>query len=65
LATLINTVAAASVVAGVVAPLVAVTYGLPSPIAESRIAIAISIVWLLIGGVLHSAVRLILGRLRG
>ena len=32
LATLLNTVAAATVVAGVVAPLVALSYGVPSPI---------------------------------
>ena len=64
LATLINTIAAASVIAGVIAPLVAVTYSLPSPMSEGRIAVAISVAWLLIGAVLHYAVRLILGRLR-
>lgn len=63
LATLLNTVAAATIVAGVVAPVVAFTYGAPGPIGGG-FAIAISLVWLLTGAGLHYAVRIILGRLR-
>jgi len=64
LATLTNTVAAATVAAGAIAPLVAFSYGVPGPI-EGTLAIAISLAWLLIGAVPHIAVRTILGRLRG
>lgn len=63
LATLVNTVAGGTIVAGVIAPLVAFTYGVPGP-AGSAFAIAVSVIWLLTGAALHYAVRIILGRLR-
>lgn len=63
LATLINTVAAACIAAGVIAPLVALTYGVPGPIGGGS-AILISVAWLLTGTGLHFLVRLLLGGLR-
>ena len=63
LATLVNTVASATIVAGVIAPLIAFTYGVSGP-GGGRVAIAISLVWLFTGAALHYAVRIILGRLR-
>lgn len=63
LATLVNTVASATIVAGVIAPLIAFTYGVPGP-GGGAFAIAISVVWLLTGAALPYAVRAILGRLR-
>lgn len=62
-ATLINTVAAACLVAGVVAPLVALTFGVPGPIAGTTAAF-VSVVWFLIGLSLHLLVRFVLGKLR-
>lgn len=47
-ATLLNTVAAASIAAGVIAPLVALTYGVPGPIGRVS-AIVISCIWLSTG----------------
>ena len=63
LATLVNTVAAATIVAGVVAPVIAFTFGVPGPI-SGTFTVAISVVWLLTGAALHYAVRVILGRLK-
>lgn len=63
LATLVNTVAAGTIVAGVVAPVFAFTFGMPGPI-SGGFAIAVSLVWLLAGVTLHFMVRVILGRLR-
>lgn len=63
LATLVNTVAAATIAAGVIAPLVAFTFGVPGPF-SGGFAIAVSVVWLSTGAALHYAVRIILGRLR-
>lgn len=63
LATLVNTVASATIVAGVIAPLVAFTYGVPGP-AGSAFTIVVSLVWLFTGAALHYAVRVILGRLK-
>ncbi len=63
LATLLNTVAAATVVAGVVAPLVALSYGVPSPI-SGRFALLISLGWFATGIIRHVVVPIILGRLR-
>ncbi|MBS7543385.1 hypothetical protein [Ancylobacter oerskovii] len=63
LATLINTVAAASIVAGVVAPMVAFTFGMPGPI-SGGFTVAVGIVWLLVGAALHYTVRIILGTLK-
>ncbi len=56
LATFLNTTAVASVAAGVIAPIVALTYGAPGPIGGA-IAILISLAWLLCGAVLHVTVR--------
>lgn len=63
LATLINTVAAAAIAAGVIAPLVAYSYGVPGAMTQG-LTILVSLVWLTTGAILHLAVRLILGRLR-
>lgn len=63
LATLVNTVAAGTIVAGVVAPLIAFTFGMPGPI-SGGFAIAVSLVWLSVGVALHYMVRMILGRLQ-
>lgn len=63
LATLLNTVAAATIAAGVVAPAVAFTFGLPGPISGGY-TVAISVSWLFAGCVLHYVVRRILGRLK-
>jgi hypothetical protein len=63
LATLLNTVAAGTILAGVVAPIIAFTFGMPGPISGS-FAMLISSVWLLTGAVLHYVVRRILGRLQ-
>lgn len=63
LATLVNTVAAASVTAGVVAPLVALTYGVPGPLGGS-FTLLISLAWFLAGVALHFVVRVVLGKLR-
>jgi hypothetical protein len=45
LATLVNTVAAALITVGAVAPIVAVSYGVPGPIGGG-FALLISLVWL-------------------
>jgi hypothetical protein len=59
----LNTVAAATVVTGVIAPLVAVVLGLPTSGATTALAFALAtIVWLLFGLVLHLGARYILGR---
>lgn len=63
LATFVNTVAAGTIIAGVVAPLIAFTFGMPGPI-SGGFAIAVSLVWLLVGAALHAMVRIILGRLQ-
>ena len=62
-ATLVNTVAAASIAAGVIAPLVALTYGVPGPIGGSA-AILVSAAWLLLGIALHVIVQIAVGRMR-
>jgi phytoene dehydrogenase-like protein len=62
-ATLLNTIAAAAIAAGVIAPLVALTYGVPGPIGGSA-AIVISLAWLVTGVVLHIGLQAMLGRLR-
>lgn len=63
LATFVNTVAAGTIIAGVVAPLIPFTFGMPGPI-SGGFAIAVSLVWLLVGAALHAMVRIILGRLQ-
>ena len=63
LATLVNTAAATSIAAGVIAPLVALTYRVPGPIAGVT-AVLVSVVWLFVGVSLHLVVYVLLGRLR-
>ena len=63
LATLVNTVAATSIGGGVIAPLVAVTYGVPGPIGGYG-TLLVSVAWFGTGIALHFGVRRILGRLR-
>lgn len=62
-ATLVNTIAAAAIAAGVIASLVALTYGVPGPIA-GWIAVVISLAWLLFGAILHGVVQVAPGRPR-
>jgi len=64
-ATWINTLAAATVATGVIAPIAAVVFGLPMSGTISRPAFAIAtLVWLLLGIALHLWARRILGRLQ-
>ena len=60
-ATLLNTIAAAVCVAGVVAPLVGLSYDLPGP---RGTAIVASFLWLLLGGAIHLLARRLLRGLR-
>jgi hypothetical protein len=63
LATLLNTVATAIIVVGVVTPVIAHTFGVPGPVGI-KFEILESILLLFIGGILHYFVRVLLGRLR-
>lgn len=64
-ATSLNTVAAATGVTGVIAPLVAVFLGLPTSGTVSAIAFALAtIVWFLFALVLHLLAWYVLGRLQ-
>lgn len=60
-ATLLNTVAAAVFVAGVVAPIVALSYDLPGP---RGAAIVASFLWMVLGGGIHLLARRLLRGLR-
>ena len=62
-ATLVNTVSATAIGAGVIAPLVAFSYGVPGPITGGA-AVLVSLAWLTTGTALHLMVRRILGRLQ-
>ena len=62
-ATALNNVAVAFVIAGFVGPVVAVGYGTEA-MARDAVAIIVSIVWLLVGFILHSIAKLILRDLR-
>lgn len=64
LATWLNGIATAAVAAGVISPLVAITYGFASGPADLRILLLATVIWLLIGATLHFVVRLVLGRLK-
>ena len=64
-ATLLNGVAIASVVAGVITPLAALSFGFGSTSSRNTIAaLLISFAWLNVGLSLHIVARIVLGRLR-
>jgi dipeptide/tripeptide permease len=64
-ATWLNALAAATVVTGVIAPLVAIVFGIPtSGKVSSVVFILATFVWLVLGVILHMLARRILGRLR-
>jgi Na+/melibiose symporter-like transporter len=64
-ATWLNTLAAATVVTGVIAPMVAVVFGLPTSGTVSPTAFMFAIaVWLLLGVALHIVARRVLRRLQ-
>ena len=63
LATALNGVAVASITAGVIAPLAAATFGLPSPRTQTPVVL-FSVIWLSVGVALHLIVQGVLGRLR-
>jgi hypothetical protein len=64
-ATWLNALAAATVVTGVIAPLVAVVFGVSTSGKVSPITFVLAtLVWLLLGVILHMLARRILGRLR-
>ncbi len=62
-ATLLNNVAAATLVTGVVGPNVALSYGLPGP-AGGWSALLITVVWLLAGSAIHYMARYLLKGLK-
>jgi hypothetical protein len=62
-ATALNGVAVATMVTGFVAPLVAVSYGVPS-MSGSIYLIGIAAIWFLTGIGIHIGARFVLGRLR-
>jgi hypothetical protein len=64
-ATWLNTLAAAIITTGVVAPVVGLLFGFSGTAAISKVAIAAACgAWLLIGVILHLVARYTLGRLR-
>jgi hypothetical protein len=62
-AALMNTVASAVFITGVLAPLVAVSYGLPGPIRGFAAAL-ISLIWILAALGIHLLARALLGKLK-
>jgi hypothetical protein len=62
-ATWLNTIAATVIAVGVVAPLVAISYGVPGPI-SGAFAVLISLAWLATGLLLHLLVHIVLGTLK-
>lgn len=62
-ATALNNVAVAFVIAGFVGPMVAVGYG-SEAMARDAVAIVVSVIWLLVGFILHSIAKLILRDLK-
>lgn len=64
-ATALNSIAVASVVAGFITPLAALTFGL-SGMADRWIVVtfAAMLAWLALGGILHAAGSFVLGGLR-
>jgi hypothetical protein len=64
LATWLNGIATAAVAAGVISPLVAITYGFASGPADIKVLLLATIVWFATGAALHFIVRVVLGRLK-
>jgi len=62
-ATLMNTVAAAAFITGVLAPLVAFSYDLPGPTRGVAGAV-VSLIWILAALGIHLLARALLGRLK-
>jgi hypothetical protein len=62
-ATWLNTIAATVVAVGVIAPLVALSYGVPGSI-SGGFAVLISLAWLATGLLLHMLVHVVLGTLK-
>ncbi|PYE90122.1 hypothetical protein C7477_102212 [Phyllobacterium leguminum] len=62
----LNTVAAGTIIAGSLSPLVATTYGLPTAAAlfPAWLIVALPFVWISVGIMLHMVARAILGRLK-
>lgn len=63
LASWLSWIATAAVAAGVISPLVAITYGFVTGPADVRVLLLATAVWFFIGATLHFVVRLVLGRL--
>jgi len=64
-ATATNGVAIASIVAGFVTPLAALTFGVPGPATRGAIlTVIVALAWLAVGVGLHLLARALLGRLR-
>jgi dipeptide/tripeptide permease len=64
-ATWLNTLAAATVATGVIAPIAAVVFGLPTTVGISLLYFVLAaLLWLILGIVLHLGARYILGRLQ-
>ena len=63
LATALNNVSVATVVTGIIAPIVGFLYGSPSA-AASKWWWLIGAAWLIVGGGLHVAAQAVLGRLK-
>lgn len=63
LANWLNGIATAAVAAGVISPLVAVTYGFVSEPKDRLVLLAATVAWFAIGAALHFVVRAVLGRL--
>lgn len=58
-ANLLNTVAAATLVTGVIGPNIALSYGLPGP-GGGWAVLLITVVWLLVGSAIHYLARYVL-----
>lgn len=64
-ANLLNTIASGMLITGVVAPVVAASYGVPGPAQASlRVVTVISAIWFMAGIALHLTARASLKRLR-
>ncbi len=62
----LNTIAAGTVIAGCVTPIVALAYGLRTgpDAAATSVIIVLTLIWILVGVALHMGARVILGRLK-
>ena len=64
-ATWVNTIAAATIVAGVIAPIAAIVFGLPASGALSTASFELAtLAWLFLGAILHLIARYLLGSLQ-